>query len=186
MSKQTIRVGAALLGISGLVGCMSDALYSGGTGRQLVLPTRGYTHPGWTGKQVYEARQECVQRVRADPQYRALNAEVLKKLPDSYEHLTKEQQEIKHRWGRYESNFLENCLSSKGLKYGKVKPEDYYSPPPPPKWFWAKPGVSRGDAGHEYFMCSVQNGRFVSDEESDACMDKKGFKWQIVDPHPSQ
>ena len=185
MSKHIIRL-IALCIASGLVGCMSSGdMYSGGYGRQLVIPTRGYTHPGWTGKQVYEARQECVQRVYADPQYKALNAEVLK-LPDLREDRTKEQEEIVHRYGRYESNFIENCFNSKGLKYGKIKPEDYYRPPPPPKWGWAKPGVSRGDAIHEHFICGAKNGRFASDEETDACMDKKGFKWQIVDPHPAQ
>ena len=52
MIKQTMRIGAALCVVSGLAGCLgSGAMYSGG-GRQLVLPTRGYTHPGWTGKQV--------------------------------------------------------------------------------------------------------------------------------------
>ena len=184
MSKHIVCIGAALCAVSGLLGC--GGMYAGGYGRQLVIPTRGYTHPGWTGKQVYEARQECVQRVRADPQYQALNAEVLK-LPKLYEHRrTKEQDEVAHRWGHYESNFLENCLNSKGLKYGKVRPEDYYSPPPPPKWFWAKSGVSQRDAGDVYVSCSVRNERFVSKEESHACMEKKGFKWQIVDPHPSQ
>ena len=84
MSKHIIRISAALCVASGLVGCLSSGeMYSAGGGRQLVIPTRGYTHPGWTGKQVYEARQECVQRVFADPQYRAMNAEVLK-LPKMY------------------------------------------------------------------------------------------------------
>ena len=185
MSKHIIRISAALCLVSGLAGCLGPGdLYSGG-GRQLVLPTRGYTHPGWTGKQVYEALQECYQRVQADPQYQAMRAEVLK-LPEPYEHRTKEQIEVEHRWNMYEAQSMGNCKRSKGLKYGKVKPEDYYRPPPPPEWFWAKPGVSQADAGHEYFICKVQNDRFVSNEESDACMDKKGFKWQIVDPHPSQ
>ena len=185
MSKHIIRL-IALCIASGLVGCMSSGdMYSGGHGRQLVLPTRGYTHPGWTAKQVYEARQECYQRVQADPQYQAMRAEVLK-LPESYEHLTKEQEEVKHRWNMYEAESMGNCKRSKGLKYGEVGPGDYYRPPPPPEWDWAKPGVSRGDAGDVYVSCSVRNGRFVSKEERHACMDQKGFKWQIVDPHPAQ
>ena len=97
MSKHIIRISAALCLVSGFAGCLGPGdLYSGG-GRQLVLPTRSYTHPGWTGKQVYEARQECVQRVHADPQYQAMRAEVLK-LPKSYEPRTKEQIEVQHRW----------------------------------------------------------------------------------------
>ena len=122
MSKHIVCIGAALCAVSGLLGC--GGMYAGGYGRQLVLPTRGYTHPGWTGKQVYDALQECYQRVRADPQYQALHAEVLKKLPDSYEHLTKEQQEIKHRWNMYEAQSMGNCKRGNGLKYGKIRPEE--------------------------------------------------------------
>ena len=96
-----------------------------------------------------------------------MRTEVLK-LPKSYEPRTKEQIEVEHRWNMYEAQSMGNCIRSKGLKYGKIKPEDYYSPPP--EWFWAKPGVDRGDAGHEYFICKVQNDRFVSKEETDACI----------------
>ena len=129
------RMGSIVLGVVvsvALSGCLLDTggLYGGGAGARVVLPSRGYTRPGWTPKQVYEARHECNQRIWNDPHYKFLLAEA-RKVPIEEEKRTKEEEVIFKRPGEYAGPIIDACINSKGLKYGKLKPEDVYIPPPP-------------------------------------------------------
>ena len=130
------RTGSSVLGVVVSVvvsGCLlnTGGLYGGGAGARVVLPSRGYTRPGWTPKQVFEARTECFDRAEADPHYKALLAEA-RKVPIEEEKRTKEEEVIFNRPGQYTRQIVDPCIKSKGLKYGKLKPEDVYIPPPPP------------------------------------------------------
>ena len=75
-------------------------------------------------------------------------------------------------------------MESQGYQWGKIKPEDVYIPPPPPRWGWVKAGVSERDARDTFAECNQQaSGRdFVA--QSDKCMEAQGFKWEVIDPHP--
>ena len=83
-----------------------------------------------------------------------------------------------------QADSIHNCLVSKGYKYGKVRPDQVYIPPPPPRSDWVKPGVSEDESSNVLFECG-KSVNFDMDARRQ-CMLDKGFKWEVVDPHPSR
>ena len=131
MQQRTVSIVLGVVVSVAVSGCLlnTGGLYGGGAGARVVLPSRGYTSPGWTPKQVYEARQECVERAHNDPRYKALMAEA-RKVPIEEEKRTKEEQAIDDRPDDYAGQIIGQCFKEKGLKRSKLKPEDVYIPPP--------------------------------------------------------
>ena len=163
-----------------VTGCASQSYQAGGPARR-VLPSHGWHKPGVSPKEVYEARQACAAALDKDPGYQAA-LEAARKIPSDYTKRTKEEERIDDEPIRYSGRFLTPCLENQGFVYGKIKPEEVYVPPPPPKWDWVKEGVSESVEIKEEVSC-----RRIDDEEEavNKCMSDKGFKWVIVDPHPA-
>ena len=175
-----IRYLCMLMGALAVVaGCASQSYQAGGPAR-LVLPSHGWRKPGVSPKEVYEARQACGRALDADPRNQAILEEA-RKIKISI-NMKKEDERIVQEPIRYSGHFLTSCLKNQGFVYGKIKPEEVYVPPPPPKWDWVKEGVSESVEIKEEVGC-----RRIDDEEEavNKCMSDKGFKWVIVDPHPA-
>ena len=159
------------VGVVCLAGC-GGTEYRAGQNMRIVYPNRGWRKPGVSAKEIFEKRQECAERIKNDKQYREW---VFK------------QRDLHPENNRISPYMTVECMQSQGFTWGKVTPEDVYIPPPPPRWGWVKEGVSQGDAGNQSVRCSLEVIAKPGDsnEKLTKCMEDKGFKWEIVDPHPA-
>ena len=123
----------ALLIGANMIGCHLFQ-YIGGpsSGSVLVVPSKSWFRPGTTGKETFDQRQACLNEALNDPEYIRLN-ELAKKQHVAFTEGTKEQKKIMLAAGQYQADKTHNCLVSKGYKYGKVRPDQVYIPPPPAK-----------------------------------------------------
>ena len=160
------------IGMVYLTGC-GGMKYRSGRNMQIVYPNKGWKKPGVSAKETFDKEQECYEKIVNDKQYQAWMSEQRRMRPK------------KKPMDPYMTNV--ECMESYGFTWGKVTPEDIYYPPPPPRWGWAKEGVSRRDAGNISVDCldEVKDKPGDRNENRRQCMREKGFKWEIVDPHPA-
>ena len=178
------KISIALLICTSVIGC-HPVQYIGGqsSGAVLVVPSKSWYRPGTTGKETFEQRQACLKESEEDPEQIRLD-DAARKLRVGYMLGTKEQDKVHIAAMRHQGQFIENCLVSKGYKYGKVRPDQVYIPPPPPRSDWVKPGVSEDESSKALLECG-KSVNFDMDARR-KCMIDKGFKWEVVDPHPSR
>ena len=178
------KISIALLICTSVIGC-HPVQYIGGpsSGTVLVVPSKSWYRPGTTGKETYEQRQMCGEESKKDPEFKRL-LEESRKIHVGFTEGTKEQKRIILAPMQYQGSYIYQCLVSKGYKYGKVRPDQVYIPPPPPRSDWVKPGVSEHEESEIHLEC-VELKSFKM-REIDKCMEERGFKWEVVDPHPSR
>lgn len=172
---------AALLISTLLGGCAASTYSAHGNHPQLVLPKRGWIRPNTSGKQAFDDIQLCAAESEKDPQLQALT-KAANDLHVLWGEGTKEQDKILVAPLQYQGSWMGQCLRGKGYKRGKLRPDQVYIPPLPPKWDWVKPGISSDEKSRIQFQCNSQH--YNMDQRS-KCMTDQGFQWQIVDPHPS-
>ena len=123
----------ALLIGANMIGC-HPVQYIGGSssGAVLVVPSKSWYRPGTTGKETFEQRQRCGEESKKDPEFKRL-LEESRKIHVAFTEGNKEQKRIMLAPMQYQGSYIYQCLVSKGYKYGKVRPDQVYIPPPPAK-----------------------------------------------------
>ena len=99
------------------------------SGAVLVVPSKAWSRPNTTPKETYDQLRACVDAVQKDPEYNRLN-DLAKEQHVGFTDGTKEQKKIMLAAGQYQADLTHNCIVSKGYKYGKVRPDQVYIPPP--------------------------------------------------------
>ena len=125
-----IRLSTALLIGANMMGC-HPVQYIGGpsSGAVLVVPSKSWYRPGTTGKETFDQRQACGEESKKDREFKRL-LEESRKIHVAFTEGTKEQKRIMVAPMQYQGSYIYQCLVSKGYKYGKVRPDQVYIPPP--------------------------------------------------------
>ena len=182
---QLKKLSIFFIAIAAINGC-APVQYVGGSssGAVLVMPSKAWSRPNTTPKETYDQLQACVKESQEDPEQIRLD-DAARKLHVGYMLGTKEQDKVHIAAMRHQGQYIENCIVSKGYKYGKVRPDQVYIPPPPPRSDWVKPGVSKDESNNAFNEC-MHRDDIIDFDKQKKCMIDKGFKWQVVDPHPSR
>lgn len=166
---------ALLFSIVFVGGCASSQIYTAGSSKVLVLPSKGWYKVGVTGKEAYLVEKQCNAEAEEQPGY--LEAKkISESVPDEVRwdmRRTKEDTRKMFAKNIFIGEYINSCMIDKGFKYMKYPAgEEVYTPPPPPTKGWVKSGVS-------YVQTTYIKGKCLDQEYSqkylNKCMTEQGF-----------